>query len=183
MDILATGRNLGSTNAIKNLPAGKIVITVIDLSNPRVRGTDTITIGVAPGQPIAIAGPDALLKCLPRSLTLTGTGTSSTPGSGINVKWSTLNGIIEGNNEQSVVTITEPGLYVYQVENAIGCVAKDTIVITSIPFYKADAGQDKILTCNSPTSFIGVPILNKGDSLTVTWKAINGGQLEAGQEN
>ena len=179
---LATGRNLGSGNAIKNLPAGRILLTVIDLSNPSVRGTDTITIGVAPGQPTAIAGPDALLRCLPRSLTLTGTGTSSTPGSGINVSWTTPNGRIEGNNEQSVVTITEPGLYIYQVENAIGCIAKDTIVITSIPFYKADAGQDKNLTCNAPTSFIGVPILTKGDSLTVTWKAINGGQLDAGQE-
>lgn len=179
---LATGRNLGSANAIKNLPAGKIVLTVIDLSNPSVRGTDTITIGIAPGQPTANAGPDELLKCLPRSLTLTGTGTSSTPGSGINVKWTTPNGLITGDNEQSVVTITEPGLYIYQVENAIGCVAKDTIVITSIPFYKADAGQDKKLTCNAPTSFIGVPVLIKGDSLTVSWKAADGGQLDAGQE-
>jgi gliding motility-associated-like protein len=179
---LTTGRNLGSSNFIKNIPSGKILFTVFDLSNVNLVRRDTISIGIAPGQPVANAGPDALLKCVPRSLTLTGTGTSSTPGSGINVSWTTPNGRIEGNNEQSVITVTEPGLYIYQVENAIGCIAKDTIVITSIPFYKADAGLDKTLTCKAPNAVIGMPVLIKGDSLTVSWKTANGGLLSSGQE-
>ena len=179
---LSTGRSLGSTSFIRNVPAGKILLTVIDLSNVNLVRRDTITVDVAPGQPIANAGLDAVLRCVPRSLQLTGTGTSSTPGSGINVSWTTPNGLIDGNNEQSVITITEPGLYIYQVENAIGCIAKDTVVITSLPFYKADAGSDKKLTCNSPSSFVGTPILIKGDSLTVSWKVADGGFLAPGQE-
>jgi gliding motility-associated-like protein len=179
---LSTGRSLGSTAFIKNIPPGKILLTVTDLSNINLVSKDTITVGVAPGQPTANAGLDALLRCVPRSLQLAGTGTVSTPGSGINVSWITPNGRIEGNNEQSVITVTEPGLYIYQVENAIGCIAKDTVVVTSIPFYRADAGSDRILTCNAPTSSIGTPILIKGDSLSVSWKVAEGGFLSPGQE-
>jgi len=179
---LTTGRSLGSTAVIKNVPPGKILLTVIDLSNVNLVRRDTITVDVAAGQPIANAGVDAVLRCVPRSLQLAGTGTSSTPGSGINVSWTSPNGSIDGNNEQSVITVTEPGLYIYQVENAIGCIAKDTVVVTSLPFYKADAGSDKKLTCNAPTSFIGSPILVKGDSLTLSWKVADGGFLAPGQE-
>lgn len=179
---LITGRSLGSSRQVKNLPPGPVQLQVIDLNKPSLRRTDTLSIGVAPNQPIANAGVDAVLRCSPRILNLTGTGTPPSATSGVIVRWKTPDGFIESNPEQSGVRVTEPGLYIFEVENNIGCIARDSVIVTSLPFYKANAGPDRTLTCASPRATIGVPIPNKGDSLIVSWNTADGALLDPGQE-
>jgi len=104
--------------------------------------TDEVVLTVYP-PPDAEAGPDRTLTCATTSVTLNGSSTSP----GATFSWSGPGGF-SSNVAAPVVSVA--GVYTLTVTSAAGCIATDTVTVTSdVAAPNAEAGADKTLTCST----------------------------------
>ena len=143
---------------------------------------ETITIDVFDVPQAIISNTQLIITCASGSLFLDG---SQSSGNVLTYEWTTHDGAIAGGALTSIAEVTQAGIYQLQVSNPnTGC--KDSISVTveqdsAIPV--ADAGIDKIVTCDSVIVNLGGHSTT-GSSIIYSWSTSDGnllGQVNANQ--
>lgn len=106
---------------------GTYILTIIDNVN-QCSATGSVVVSENVTPPVAKAGPDVLLDCGEEFPVLDGGGST---GQGIlTFAWTTLNGAFAGSANQSLLTITQPGIYWLEVTDpANGCRSADSLAV------------------------------------------------------
>ena len=133
---------------------------------------ETVTVNVNQPPVAVISNTDLVITCATGSIFLDGTNSS---GAGLTYEWTTANGSISGNSNMNIAEATKPGLYQLLVTNGMtGCKDSAAVTVTqdsNIPV--ADAGPDRILTCDS-TEFILGGVSGTGIDIIYQWTTVNG---------
>ncbi|MEL7162569.1 MAG: hypothetical protein AAFN92_17560, partial [Bacteroidota bacterium] len=80
--------------------------------------------------PLAEAGPDQLLTCNMGMVSLD--GTRSEAGEGYTYRWFSEDpGVMITDADQTMIDVGQPGTYLLEVTNAIGCFATDAVTVTA----------------------------------------------------
>jgi gliding motility-associated-like protein len=125
-------------------------------------GMATHVVQAAPS-PVAEAGPDTSFYCDQLMLPLDGSGSSSGT-----YQW-TGPGIIPGQENLINPQVTEPGIYYLTVTNEFGCMDMDSVVVEAgPPLPVAEAGPDRLITCDQPTVILNGSSIPEG--LTFQWQ-------------
>jgi gliding motility-associated-like protein len=129
--------------------AGTYMLTVKDRTSG-CTATDDITVTKNTTPPVANAGIDKILSCASQSVTL---GTAAVPG--YRYSWSPATGLNAANIAEPSTRIADT--YTLTVANPVnGCIAADEVnVRENISAAFAEAGEDIVLTCNTPAITIG----------------------------
>ena len=120
-------------------------------------------------QPEANAGVDGHLDCNQTTIVLDGTNSSSFAIP----MWTTDVGSFVSGENTLTPTIDSPGTYYLLLENN-GCTAIDSLVITqNIVAPIADAGLEKLITCNQPCVILGGANTSTGNTISYEWTGPN----------
>ncbi len=120
-------------------------------------------------QPIAIAGDNGHLDCNQTTIVLNGENSSSFA----NPTWTTNIGSFVNGEFTLTPTINLPGTYYLFLENG-GCSAMDSLVITqNIAAPIADAGLEKLITCDQLCVNLGGANTSTGSTFTYEWTGPN----------
>lgn len=151
---------------------GTYTLQLTDSSNGCVSNA-SIEVGQNIQDPIVDAGLTDTLTCAITSLMLQ--PTASTQSGSIVYEWSTENGNIVGNTNNSMLTIDAPGVYdLLVIDPNNGCTANDDVIIAQdILAPTADAGNTQELNC-ATTSFIIGGNSSTGSQYNYQWTAISG---------
>ena len=86
--------------------------------------------------------------------------------------WSTNNGQITTNVQESFVVVNQPGTYFVEIiETASACTILDSIVVgneQTLPI--ANAGEDKLLRCDEPNIILSADGSSTGEAITYLWR-------------
>ncbi len=111
--------------------------------------TDSVEVRIDTVPPVAEAGPSVALNCNTPAAVLDGVGSSA--GAGISYNWASASGNIVSGGNTLTPTINAAGLYFLTVSNAQnGCVATDSVLVTSDDLPVIPAIPDTTLTCRNP---------------------------------
>lgn len=123
--------------------------------------------------PYTYAGPDTVINCTRDSIELD--GSLSDHGLYYSNTWSTLNGIILGNNDSLFVFVDSVGIYILESEDLNnGCSSRDSLVVsldTIVPYFNY---LDTILNCNYPEVFLTSFINPQNSFYVFNWTTNNG---------
>lgn len=127
--------------------------------------------------PQANAGPDQILNCAIKELTLIGNSGSGTNLSNI---WSTSNGTIINTADPSSIKTTTPGIYIFSTtNNDNGCSSSDQLLITidtSKPLI--NIAQPDTLTCAKQQILLNSTGSSAGQGYTYQWQTQNGNIID-----
>lgn len=163
--------NNATTSSIIVNSAGLYNVTVTSSSGCMGEAAKNI---IVDNSASANAGPDREITCDSTTIHLDGSGSSS--GNNFDYYWSTTDGNIVSDPSNIQIEVDAMGTYTLTVTNTIsGCIVIDDVVVnlnTTPP--SADAGPDKVLTCNSPQVSIGSNNNPTGAQYTILWTTTNG---------
>jgi hypothetical protein len=124
---------------------------------------------------IAVAGAPEPITCVPGTVTLNGTGSST--GFGFAYEW-TGPGIVSGATTLNNCVVNAPGLYTLVVTNEVnGCTAKATVNVAQmivLPDAEANAEAPGALDCITPSLILNSAGSSQGPSFTYLWTTANG---------
>lgn len=164
----------------RNLPAGRIAVTVFDNSNPALILRDTFDIPINPDLPTASAGADKDFTCNPPIVQLQGTGST---GANYSYLWKTTDGQLTPNTTSLNVGALSPGSYILEVTNSeTGCVARDTAQVVGVNFPTASAGEDLDFACDTESVELNGAASTSGAGIRYKWTAIDTGAIVAGTD-
>jgi gliding motility-associated-like protein len=150
--------------------AGTYVLTLFDEVFGCV-ARDTLLVGIDTLPPMAEAGPDQLLTCTTSAVVLDGGG--STLG-GVIYQWSGPSAAcLSGANTLNPLA-TCAGLYTLLVEAPNGCMAEDTVrVTTSNALPQLTPLPDAVLTCAMPSVTLSAAPVAGGGNYDYRWCPVN----------
>lgn len=167
-------QNAGSLNPTVT-EAGEYILTVIDLVNG-CSSTSKVNVAIDTIKPIALAGSGGIWNCSTTLLTLD--GSNSNGNHGLQFQWTTTDGSILNNNQQSKIDIGSPGTYVLKVTDLVnGCESSDQVVIQKdliIP--NANISVPDTLTCIQSTVTLHGQGSSSGNRIAYDWNT-NDGQI------
>lgn len=169
----AAGNTVGTTVNPKVSVVGTYTLQILDMQNG-CTATDMVAVNEDKTLPTPNAGPDRLLTCADRQVSLQGNGVGD-------VRWEGP-GIAQNQNHLATQSVGLPGIYTMTLTNpANGCSATDTTVVaqdTLAPF--ADAGPSQVITCTNPEATLdgGGSVL--GNMYTYRWETVGGALLGTG---
>ncbi len=139
--------NGGNTSRVYNVGAGTYSVTVTDAIGQTASGS----VEVQPGVVLEVnAGFDQTISCQNQSVTLDGRRSIS-GAEYVNI-WSKIGGTINGAANNSTLVVSEPGTYVYMVQNQnTGCYAADTVIVSGDTNASSLELSGGTITCNIPT--------------------------------
>jgi gliding motility-associated-like protein len=133
---------------------------------------ETVTINVNQPPTAVISNTDLVITCSTGSIFLDG---ASSSGTALLYEWSTVNGSFTGSTNMNIAEAARPGFYQLLVTDAMsGCKDSVAVMVTqdsNIPV--ADAGPDRVLTCDS-TVFILGGASGTGTDIIYQWTTVNG---------
>jgi len=155
--------NGGNTARVYNVGAGTYSVTVTDANGQTASGS----VEVEPGVILEVnAGFDQTISCQNQSVTLD--GRRSISGSDYVNIWSKIEGTINGNTNETTLTVTEPGTYVYMVQNQnTGCYATDTVVVRGDINASSLELSANTITCANPT--VQLSAITNATNATYAW--------------
>jgi gliding motility-associated-like protein len=173
----ANGNMLGVTNdnTVDVDAQGDYTLVVTNTVNECVN-TATVTVTEDASIPVANAGQDVTLTCVPNTVTLDGTGST---GVGISYSWSGP-GIVNGANTANP-EVNQSGTYVLTIASTNGCIATDEVVVipdANLPL--ADAGPNATLNCITTTIVLDGSSSEVGGSIVYQWVTVNGNIVSGG---
>ncbi len=129
--------------------------------------------------PTALAGNNGLLTCANPTVVLDGSASSS--GANFQLLW-TGPGISAGNQTQVSPNVTVQGTYILAVTDTTNsCVKFDTVLVSqNIVAPVADAGQDRILDCQTILTNLDASLSSVGSNLIFLW---SGPGINASNQN
>ncbi len=132
---------------------GTYTLTVTKTANG-CTSTDVTTISVDTTRPTANAGTDKTLTCSNTNFVI---GTAAAAGN--SYSWSPALGL--SNPAIAQPTVSTTGTYTLTVTKTVnGCSSSDDVTITVDTIRPgANAGPDKLITCNDPTHVIGTAVI------------------------
>ena len=155
---------------------------ILTLSDPQTNcaASDTLMVEESKDEPIADAGLDASLGCLDQAVFIGGTGSSS--GADFTYAWSTADGEVCGNSNDSQTSACSPGQYELTVTNMVnGCTSTDTVMVMGDTLKpEAHAGPDFILTCIMDEVTLDGSGSSANGNYTYSWTAMAGGNIVSG---
>jgi len=164
----------------RNLPPGKVAVTIFDNSSPALILRDTFDIPTNPNLPFADAGLDKDFSCAPPIVPLQGQGSA---GAQYTYLWRTIDGQLTPDTNRLAVSALAPGTYVLNVKNSeTGCTAADTVKIIPIDFPKADAGEQANFSCSQTTFPLDGSASSTGANFSYRWVGSAGGTVVAGRD-
>ncbi len=174
--VAAPGGNIlsgdSTLNPVVNAP-GLYVLTTVNLVSG-CSATDSITVTLEAGTPVAVANVTGPLTCAALTQVLNSAGSST--GANFSYNWTTPDGNILSPPSTPSPTVNQPGTYNLLITNiSNGCTATTNVVVaqdTNAP--PADAGLPGLLTCSQPGQTL---IANNGlpdSTLSVNWTTPNG---------
>ncbi len=117
------------------------------------------------------SGEDKTINCSNDPVTV---GKVNSLGTGHTYLWSTTNGTILSGVDQEIATAAAAGTYTLTVTRTIdGCVASDTVVVMPSSSFNTNAGEDKVLDCNTEIQEIGT-IHELGTGHEYLWETQDG---------
>lgn len=160
------------TNSI-TYQASEFGVYYLQVTNP-VSGctaTDSVQVVASDEFPVVDAGENQTITCFNDTLSLAAE-VNNAPD--FDFQWVTAEGaeIVPGDENSLTPRVAQPGVYQLVVtNNANGCVASDSLVITeNRSFPDAEAGDGATLTCNDNTFILdGSGSTPAGDSISYTW--------------
>ncbi|MEP7195439.1 MAG: gliding motility-associated C-terminal domain-containing protein [Saprospiraceae bacterium] len=162
------------TNTLKVGSAGMYSLTIIDTFNGC---TDTKDVLINPDlntPVVAIANPD-ILNCKVKTVQLSAMA-NSTSGNNLLYSWSSLQNNPIINKNTPVPTISIPGTYEVEVEDALnGCKTSASIKIdidTAAPLI--DLGTDLIWNCKTTDLLLDIKNNTQGFNFSYLWSTQNG---------
>jgi gliding motility-associated-like protein len=128
-------------------------------------------------QPVPNAGKDELLNCKVTQINLD--ASKSTAKHGMNFQWSTTNGSIISNPNQSKINIQSPGMYIIEVTDSYtGCLSTDTVEVKSdVQKPIANILNSDTLNCRNATVQINGVGSSVETRMQYQWSSINGNIL------
>lgn len=170
------------TSTARNLPVGKVYVTIYDQKNLDLSLRDSFDVGIIDNLPFADAGRDTILVCNPfgsNDVVFLQGRAPADPG--YQYKWTTIGGQLPGTSDMLRVLASKPGRYVLQVVNKVTqCAAYDTVTVNPPNFPVANAGDDEILSCTSDTLYLDAGYSTPLDSISFLWQGIGGGIVMPG---
>jgi gliding motility-associated-like protein len=176
----ANGNMLGVTNdnTVDVDVQGDYTLVVTNTVNECVNSA-TVTVTEDASIPVANAGQDVNLTCVPNTVTLDGTGST---GVGISYSWSGP-GILNGANT-ATPEVNLSGTYVLTITSTNGCLATDEVVVVpdaNLPL--ADAGPNATLNCITTSIVLDGSSSEVGGSIVYQWVTVNGNIVSGGSTN
>ncbi|MBK8245166.1 MAG: gliding motility-associated C-terminal domain-containing protein [Saprospiraceae bacterium] len=127
--------------------------------------------------PMPNAGKDELLNCKVTQISLD--ASKSTAKHGMNFQWSTTNGSVISNPNQTKINIQSPGLYIMEVTDSYtGCLSTDTVEVKSdVQKPIANILNSDTLNCRNATVQINGLGSSIGNRMQYNWTSTNGNIL------
>ncbi len=158
---------------LNGVSAGSYSFTITDTGGLSTDGV--VTLAPANPSPIANAGANINLSC-GASITLLDGGASSA-GANFSYNWSVIGqtGEVQVNGSINPL-ILGAGLYQLEVRNTTtGCVARDTVEVTTTPNPLVNAGEDKLFDCSTNEIRLDATMgTEAGENLTYLWRTTDG---------
>lgn len=170
-----------ATVTVGPLSVGTHIATLTVTDPQGASASDSVTITVVNGTPIAQAGPDVTINHA-TIVNLDGSGSQDPDGDSLDFLWS-LDGVEIGTGATASVGPFEPGTYtiVMTVTDPLGASATDSLVVTVVndpPV--ANAGSDQTVASSSAVLLDGSGSSDpEGESLTFAW-SLGGQQIASG---
>ncbi|TXB62783.1 Ig-like domain-containing protein [Phaeodactylibacter luteus] len=145
---------------------GQYILELIDAGNG-CAALDTVQVLEDRVYPQAEAGPSARLDCQVSSVSLDGSGPSTS--SFVEYFWTGPGGALVSQN--GVATVSSPGLYYLEVVDiSNGCATVDSVQVTQdITPPVADAGAPQQIDCHSPDATLNGSGSSTGSAFTYQW--------------
>lgn len=122
-------------------------------------------------KPIIQIAPPEVMTCLKTSVKLLGNGS----GLGqISKKWTTLDGQFLGGTDQFSATATAPGLYSFEIKDAVnGCISRDSVEVLEDSAPPIFSIKTDSITCLNPVAKLAAIFQNP--DLTFVWAELTTG--------
>lgn len=168
----------GETTATPLVREGRYTLSVTDTAGiTATLTTEVIALNVPPG---ADAGPDRSINCRDSAVMLGGVNSSTGPH--IRYTWSSQGGAVVTPADAAFGTVEQTDVFVLEVlDTFTGCLSTDTVLVlldTVAPV--AEAGPDKLITCDTPFAIPDGAGSTLGNSITYLWTASPPGNIAAG---
>jgi gliding motility-associated-like protein len=158
---------------LNGISAGNYAFTITDAGGLSTDGV--VNLVPANPSPIARAGADVNLSC-GTSIALLDAGASSS-GANFRYNWSVIGetGEVQVNGSINPL-IFGAGLYQLEVTNTTtGCVARDTVQVTTTPNPIVNVGEDKVFDCSTNEIRLDATAgTERGENLTYLWRTPDG---------
>lgn len=129
--------------------------------------------------PFTYAGLDTVINCTGDSIELD--GSLSDHGLYYSNSWSTINGIILGNNDSLFVFVDSVGFYVLEsLDLNNGCISKDSLLVTLDTISPMFNYLDTVLNCSNPEVFLTSYINPQNPIYVFNWMTNNGNIVYGG---
>jgi gliding motility-associated-like protein len=174
------GQLAGPTNSIsaQAVQPGTYILTVINQRNGcRATASAGVTQDIV--LPTVNLAPPATLTCIVTQLSLNAAGSSQ--GSPFDISWTTQGGQFVGGTTGLQPLVNAPGSYTLTIRNTSNtCQQSATVnVIQDIVRPNADAGEDFVISCFSPTASLDGSASTTGTGIVYAWTSPDG-SLEGG---
>jgi len=132
---------------------------------------DSIYIEAEEGLPTIVLSEPAMLTCVDTTVSISAQGSSI----GSEFEWNWNGAGLNGLNDVQV-NISEPGMYILEIENTqTGCIGLDTVVVAqNIQTPDIDAGNDLMASCISEEATAAATIIGNCDDCAISWTAEQG---------
>ncbi|MBR9922527.1 MAG: T9SS type A sorting domain-containing protein [Bacteroidetes bacterium] len=152
---------------------GTYLLEVTDLNNG-CSATSEVLVEDIQNEPFADAGPNQQITCDQQIVLLD--GSASEAGANITYLWSTLDGVLLGDEHAPQIECNAPATYIFEVtDNNTGCTSTATVEVTEdVAVPVADAGPEAQLDCNHPTLMLDGSGSDSGSDFIYIWSTVDG---------
>ncbi|WP_170254768.1 T9SS type B sorting domain-containing protein [Phaeodactylibacter luteus] len=157
------------------LPAGEVIVTVIDVTGLII--TDTITVPVGGSDLFVDAGPDRIANCgdCDNANFLNPQATSTMDNPNVSYQWTaSQGGQICGASNGRIIFARGPGQFVIEVrDDSSGCFVRDTLQLLApeLPVVAFEQAEPPVITCDQPA--VGLSVEEQA-GVDYSWTGPNG---------
>ncbi len=153
--------------------------TLVVISENGCTSEETILVTQDLTNPLADAGPDALLTCEADEVMLD--GTASVQAGNYTHEWFNSGGVSLGTALE--ISVQSAGAYVFVVtDTSNGCTSEDIVLVDAdenLPL--ADPGEPGLLTCDQSTYQLDASNSSNGNNIDLSWYDENGNYISSDQ--
>ncbi len=154
---------------------GEYILSVSSTGSDCI-GLDTVIVSELMVMPTAEAGTADEIGCGDTSVSLDGSGSSSTPAADYSYEWTTMDGNIIGGAASLTPTVNAPGIYQLEVTHITsGCTSTDIVEVqgdASTPIVQVDVTDG--LDCTVAEVMLDASASSQGASFDFTWSTSDG---------
>ena len=161
----ASGESIGTTASVNVSAAGSYTVTVTS-TRSGCSTSDAVEVTEDVAAPGVVLGPDRVLTCASRQVTITPAVSGGTPP--LAYTWKDAAGATV--SQQREITVSVPGTYTLTVTGVNGCSGSDTIVVTQdmgAPAVSATCGG--VLTCVNQHVSLTAGVTGGSAPFTYAW--------------